>query len=131
MSRADTLRFRHNQAILVAAIVAFVGALPLATARWYLLPVLLVPLAVAFWAARAGTDADRAELRLRALTGQRRIPWDRVRELTADARGRAVVRLADGGEFVLPAVRRDDLPRLVSATGQRLPDADVDAGPGQ
>ncbi|MEV0156426.1 PH domain-containing protein [Micromonospora sp. NPDC050686] len=129
MSRADTLRFRHNQAILVAAIVALVGALPLATARWYLLPVLLVPLAVALWAARAGTDADRTELRLRALTGQRRIPWDRVRELTTDARGRAVVRLADGGEFVLPAVRRGDLPRLVSATGQRLPDAD--AGPGQ
>ncbi|MGW5673384.1 PH domain-containing protein, partial [Micromonospora sp. NPDC003776] len=90
MNRADTVRFRHNQAILVAAIVAFIGALPLATARWWLLWVLLIPLAVAVWAWRAGTDADPGELRLRALLGQRRIPWARVTELAGDDRGRAV-----------------------------------------
>ncbi|SCE66597.1 PH domain-containing protein [Micromonospora mirobrigensis] len=122
MSRVDTLRFRHNQAILVAAIVAFIGALPLATARSYLLPVLLVPVAVAVWAWRAGTDADPRELRLRALTGQRRIAWERVAELAADPRGRAVVRLDDGERLVLPAVRGSDLPRLVAVTGQPLPD---------
>ncbi|MGK5443905.1 PH domain-containing protein [Micromonospora sp. URMC 105] len=121
MSSADTIRFRYNQAILVAAIVAFLGALPLASAEWYLLPVLLVPLAVGVWAWRAGTDADRRELRLRALTGGRRIAWDQVVELTSDPRGRAVARLDDGREVVLPAVRGTDLPRLVSATGQRLP----------
>ncbi|MGC5021140.1 PH domain-containing protein [Micromonospora sp. DT47] len=121
MSRADTIRFRFNQAILVAAIVAFIGALPLATAEWYLLPVLLVPLAVGVWAWRAGTDADPRELRLRALVGGRRIPWDRVVELTTDARGRAVARLDDGQEVLLPAVRGTDLPRLVSATGQTMP----------
>ncbi|MEH0818702.1 MULTISPECIES: PH domain-containing protein [unclassified Micromonospora] len=121
MSSADTIRFRYNQAILVAAIVAFLGALPLASAEWYLLPVLLVPIVVGVWAWRAGTDADRRELRLRALAGGRRIAWDRVVELTADPRGRAVARLDDGQEVVLPAVRGSDLPRLVSATGQRLP----------
>ncbi|MEV0808522.1 PH domain-containing protein [Micromonospora sp. NPDC050200] len=121
MSSADTIRFRYNQAILVAAIVAFIGAVPLATAAWYLLPVLLVPLAVAVWAWRAGTDADQRELRLRALAGGRRIAWDRVVELSADPRGRAVARLDDGQELVLPAVRGSDLPRLVSATGQHLP----------
>ncbi|WP_446213081.1 PH domain-containing protein [Micromonospora sp. IBSANI012] len=121
MSSADTIRFRYNQAILVAAIVAFIGALPLATAEWYLLPVLLIPLAVAVWAWRAGTDADRRGLRLRALAGSRRIAWDRVVELTADPRGRAVARLDDGQEVMLPAVRDTDLPRLVSATGQHLP----------
>ncbi|SCF33014.1 PH domain-containing protein [Micromonospora viridifaciens] len=120
MTRADTIRFRHNQAILVAAIVAFVGALPLATANLWLLWVLLLPLAVLVWAWRAGTDADSRELRLRALAGQRRIPWERVAELTGDARGRGVVRLDDGELLVLPAVRADDLPRLVSATGQEL-----------
>ncbi|MBM0238120.1 PH domain-containing protein [Micromonospora sp. ATA32] len=123
MSRSDTIRFRHNQAILVAAVVAFIGALPFATAEWFLLPVLLVPLAIAVWAWRAGTDADPRELRLRALIGQRRIAWDRVAELTADARGRAVVRLDHGEELVLPAVRGDELPRLISVTGQSLPDA--------
>ncbi|MEW2374538.1 PH domain-containing protein [Micromonospora sp. NPDC047812] len=123
MSSSDTVHFRHNQAILAAAIVAFFGALPVAGARWYLLPVLLVPLAVTVWAWRAGTDADARELRLRALVGQRRISWDRVVELAADPRGRAVARLDDGQRVTLPAVRGSDLPRLVSATGQTLPGA--------
>ncbi|MGC4819008.1 PH domain-containing protein [Micromonospora sp. DT63] len=122
MSTPDTVRFRYNQAVLAAAVIAFVGALPLANARAYLLPVLLVPLAVGVWAWRAGTDADARELRLRALFGQRRIGWDRVVELATDARGRAVARLDDGQQVLLPAVRGTDLPRLVSATGQTLPD---------
>ncbi|MFC4021400.1 PH domain-containing protein [Micromonospora sp. GCM10011542] len=122
MSTSETVRFRYNQAILAAAVIAFIGALPLANARGYLLPVLLVPLAVGVWAWRAGTDADARELRLRALVGQRRITWDQVAELATDARGRAVARLHDGQQVVLPAVRGDDLPRLVSATGQTLPD---------
>ncbi|TDB69602.1 MULTISPECIES: PH domain-containing protein [unclassified Micromonospora] len=123
MSRADTIRFRHHQAILAAAIVAVVGALPLATAAWYLVPVLLVPLAVVVWAWRAGTDADAGELRVRALVGERRIRWDQIVELAADPRGRAVARLDDGQQIALPAVRGTDLPRLVSVTGQHLPDA--------
>ncbi len=116
------IRFRYNQAILAAAIIAFLGALPLASARTYLLPVLLIPLAVGLWAWRAGTDADPRGLRLRALTGQRRIGWEQVVELTTDPRGRAVARLDDGRQIVLPAVRGTDLPRLVSATDQTLPD---------
>lgn len=126
MSRADTVRFRHNQAILVAAIVAFIGALPLASARWWLLWVLLVPLAVAIWAWRAGTDADARELRLRALVGQRRVPWNRVAELAGDSRGRAMARLDDGEVVMLPAVRATELPRLIAVTGQELPHADGD-----
>ncbi|PTA46718.1 PH domain-containing protein [Micromonospora sp. RP3T] len=128
MSRADTVRFRPNQAILVAAIVAFIGALPLATARWWLLWVLLVPLGIGLWAWRSGTDADARELRLRALVGQRRVPWDRVAELAGDARGRAVVRLDDGQVLTLPAVRATDLPRLIATTGQRLPDGATGRG---
>ncbi len=123
VSRADIVRFRYNQAILVAALVAFIGALPLATARWWLLWVLLIPLAVGVWAWRAGTDADARELRLRALVGQRRVPWTRVAELATDPRGRAVARLDDGETLVLPAVRAADLPRLISATGQELPES--------
>ncbi|MEU4471232.1 PH domain-containing protein [Micromonospora sp. NPDC023888] len=123
MSKPDTVRFRHNQAILVASVIAFIGALPLANAQVYLLPVLLVPLAVGVWAWRAGTDADARELRVRALVGQRRLGWDRVVELTSDKRGRAVARLDDGQQVTLPAVRGVDLPRLISATGQTLPHA--------
>ncbi|WP_092375242.1 PH domain-containing protein [Micromonospora phaseoli] len=122
MPRSDTVRFRHHQAILVAAIVATIGALPLASARAYLLPVLLVPVTVAVWAWRAGTDADDRGLRLRALAGQRRIPWEQVVELGSDPRGRAVAQLGDGQVLVLPAVRRQDLPRLVAAAGRGEPE---------
>ncbi|WP_018253771.1 PH domain-containing protein [Salinispora mooreana] len=121
MSSSDTLRFRHNQALLVAAVVAFFGALPLAAARWYLLPVLLVPLALGGWAWRAGTDVTAQGLRLRALAGQCRIRWDQIVELGADPDGRAVARLTDGRAVPLPAVRRDDLPRLVAVTERPEP----------
>lgn len=121
MPRTDTARFRHNQAILVGAIVATIGALPLASARPYLLPVLLVPVAVAVWAWRAGTDADARGLRVRALAGERRISWEQVVELTADPRGRAVAQLDDGRWFMLPAVRREDLSRLAAAAGRAAP----------
>lgn len=121
MSRSDTLRFRHNQALLVAAVVAFFGALPLAAARWYLLPVLLVPLFLGGWAWRAGTDVTAQGLCLRALAGQYRIRWDQIVELGADPTGRAVARLTGGQTVPLPAVRRDDLPRLVAVTERPEP----------
>ncbi|NLU79522.1 PH domain-containing protein [Micromonospora sp. HNM0581] len=124
MPRTETARFRHNQAILVAAIVATIGALPLASSRPYLLPVLLVPLSVAVWAWRAGTDADMRGLRVRALAGERQISWDQVVELAADPRGRAIAQLDDGRRFVLPAVRGEDLPRLVAAAGRDTTEAD-------
>lgn len=120
MTSARPARFRHPQAILVAAVIGFVGALPLATVRWYLVPVLLVPLAVAVWAYRAGTDADRAGIRIRALLGNRRIAWSQIRELAADQKGRAKALLYDGHAVALPAVRAGDLPRLVAASGEQL-----------
>ncbi|SDY56830.1 PH domain-containing protein [Micromonospora pattaloongensis] len=104
----------------MAAVVAFFGALPLATARWYLLPVLLVPLAVALWAWRSGTDVDDRGLRLRAVAGSHRIPWSQVAELGPDPRGRAAALLTDGRTVVLPAVRAADLPRVIAASGQQI-----------
>jgi hypothetical protein len=113
-----TVRFRHHSAIAVAGIVAAIAAVPLASAAWYLAPVILVPLAVAVWAWRAGTDASPGGLRVRALLGDRRVPWSAVSELAADPRGRAVARLTDGRMLPLPAVRAADLPRLLAASGQ-------------
>ncbi|MBE1487680.1 PH domain-containing protein [Plantactinospora soyae] len=120
MSKTSTLRFRHNQAISVAAVIAFLGALPLATSRWYLAPLLLVPVAIGVWALRAGTDADPAGVRIRALLGQHRIPWSDILELASDPRGQAMVRLRDGRTTALPAVRSVDLPALITASGQSL-----------
>jgi hypothetical protein len=120
VNKPDTIRFRHHQAILVAAIIAFIGAIPLASGSPYLVPVLLIPLAIAVWAWRAGTDADRQGVRVRALIGRREVPWSAIAELGADPRGRVLARRHDGVVVQLTAVTRDDLPRLVAASGQEL-----------
>lgn len=123
VSSADTIRFRHSQAIWVAAVIAFIGALPLTTAGWYLAPVLLIPLAVGVWALRAGTDADPRGVRVRALLGERRIDWAEIIELAPDDRGRVVALLRDGRVTRLPAVHTAELPRLIAASGQPVENA--------
>jgi hypothetical protein len=113
------VKFRHNAAISIAGLVAFFGAIPLATARWYLAPILVVPLAVAFWGWRAGTDADASGVCIRALFGRRRLAWDQITGFVrVDRQVRAT--LADGASVPLPAVGPDDLPRLVAAGGAAL-----------
>lgn len=122
MSRAATVRFRHNPAIWVAAVVAFIGAIPFASAAWYLTPVLLIPLAVWAWAWRAGTDADAEGVRVRALLGERRIDWSEIVEFAPDERNRVVALLRDGRVIRLPAVHTGELPHLVAASGQSVTD---------
>jgi hypothetical protein len=117
VSSPTTVRFRQHSAIAVAGLIAAIGAVPLASAAWYFLPAAAIPLLVAAWAWRSGTDADREGLRVRALLGQRRVPWSDVAELSGDDRGRAVALLRDGRQVPLPAVRAGDLPRLVAASG--------------
>jgi len=96
-----------------------IGALPLATYRWYLAPILLVPAAVAVWGWRAGTDADESGLTIRALFGQRRLPWSRIEGFVPA--GRRVTAVLDGGRRVtLTAVTPADLPKLVAASGSEL-----------
>jgi hypothetical protein len=114
------VRFRQSGAVLAAAIVAAIGAVPLASAAWYLAPVIAVPLLIGAWAWRAGTDAGPAGLRVRAVVGSRRVPWDDVEELVADPRGRAFAVLREGHRLALPAVRAADLKRLAAASGQEL-----------
>jgi hypothetical protein len=120
------VKFRHNSAISIAGLVAFFGAIPLATARWYLAPILLVPLAVGFWGWRAGTDADQTGVSVRALFGRRRLPWDQITGF-AHANRRVRATLAGGSAVPLPAVTPDDLPRLVAAGGQDMDRGDEPA----
>ena len=107
-----TLRFRPHGAVAIAGLVALIGSVPLASAGWYYLPVLLVPLVIVVWALRAGTDAGPEGLRVRALLGSRRIEWSEISELGADRRGRALARLSNGQVVPLTSVRDRDLPRL-------------------
>ncbi|HEX8627687.1 MAG TPA: PH domain-containing protein [Catenuloplanes sp.] len=120
MGSSATVRFRQHGALAVAAFIVFIGALPLAGLRWYLTPLLLLPLLGGLWAWRSGTDADSHGLRVRALVGQRSIPWTAVAELAADRRGRASALLTDGRVVRLSAVPAAGLPALISASGQQL-----------
>lgn len=121
MSSPTTVRFRPHGAIAIAALIALIGAIPVASAGWYLTPILLLPLGIALWAVRAGTDANPEGVRVRALIGQRRIAWAQISELAADPRGRAVARLTNGQVVPLPAVRAKDLPALLEASGHPHP----------
>jgi hypothetical protein len=112
-------KFRYHAALAVAGLIALIGAVPVASVAWYLTPILLVPLAVTWWAWQAGTDAGPDGLVVRALLGRRRIPWTAVEELGSDERGRAYATLADGMAVPLPAVTATDLPRLIAASGQQ------------
>ncbi|GAB1642692.1 PH domain-containing protein [Krasilnikovia sp. MM14-A1259] len=120
MSSKPVLRVRKPGALVVAAVIAFVGTVPLAGARWLLAPLLLVPLAVVVWAWRAGTDVYPDRLRVRALLGAVTVPWDQVTELVPDARGRVSARLADGTAIRLTGVNRTDLPAVVAAAGHEI-----------
>ena len=113
------VRFRHHSGLAIAGLVAFFGAIPVASYRWYLAPILLVPAAVAIWGWRAGTDADEHGLTVRALVGRRRLPWSRIEGFAPV--GRRVHAVLNGGATVrLVAVTPADLPKLVAASGAEL-----------
>jgi Bacterial PH domain len=113
-------RFRYSSAITVAAVIVMISGLSLAAWAPYLLPVLVLPLAVAVWSWRAGTDADPRGLTVRAALFSRRLPWPTVSGLVADERGRVSAQLTSGRAVTLPAVSAADLSRLVAASGQQL-----------
>ncbi|GAA5182184.1 hypothetical protein GCM10023322_18630 [Rugosimonospora acidiphila] len=115
----STVKFRHNAAIAIAGLVALFGAVPVATVRWYLSPILLIPLAIIIWGWRAGTDANPEGLSIRALFGARRLPWTQITGFVPADR-RVIAMLDGGGSVSLPAVTPSDLPRLVAASGQKL-----------
>jgi hypothetical protein len=106
------LRFRHNSAITVAAVVALIATISVGSWQPYLLVLLVIPLAVAIWGWRSGTDVDADGLTVRAALGNRRLPWDTINVLTPAGR-QVVAVLTSGGQVVLTAVTPDDLPKLV------------------
>ena len=126
MSR-PALRVRKSGALLVVALIALVGSIPLAGADLRLTPLLLIPLAALFWVLRAGTDVGPAGLRVRALFGSTDIAWSRIDQLAPDGRGRVSALLTDGKMIRLTGVTTANLPAVIAAGGQQLgPDADED-----
>ncbi|WP_372450825.1 PH domain-containing protein [Actinoplanes flavus] len=127
MSSRPVLRVRKSGAVLVAALIALVGTVPLAGAAWQLTPILLIPLAALVWAWRAGTDVYPDELRVRALFGGNRVPWSRVVELAPDRHGRVSALLDNGNVIRLTGVTRANLPLVLEAAGHPVTDRDAAA----
>jgi len=120
VKKKPALRYRRSGALVVAALIAFVGTVPLAGARWALTPILLIPLLAMIWAWRAGTDVYPDALRVRALFGSTTIPWARVTELAPDPRGRVSALLDNGNVIRLTGVTAADLPAVVEVSEQKI-----------
>lgn len=119
MSAKPVLRVRKSGALLIAGVIALIGAIPLASgAGWALSPILLIPLIAIVWAWRAGTDVFADRLRVRALLGSTVVPWSEVAELAPDPRGRVSALLANGNMLPLTGVTRANLPAVLAAAGQ-------------
>jgi hypothetical protein len=123
VSKKPVMRVRRSGALVVAALIALVGAIPLAGGKVALTPILLIPLLVLIWAWRAGTDVYPDRLRVRALFGSTTVPWDRIVELAPDQRKRVSALLDNGNVIRLTGVTPDNLPRVLAASGQQI-DAD-------
>jgi hypothetical protein len=113
-------KFRYNAAIPIAGVIVVFGAMPLATSRWYLAPLELVPLAVIGWGWLAGVDVRAGELVVRYPVGRRHVPLSSIQGFTVTRRRVAAVR-ADDTTVWLPGVGLADLPKLADACGLRLP----------
>lgn len=114
-----TTKFRQSTAVPLAAFVALVSASALATQRWWLLPVLLVPLAALWWGLRSGVDVDADALHVRGFLGSRVVPWPEVAGFRLVGR-RVHAELTNGNELPLPAVNAAELPSLIAAGGGKL-----------
>ena len=77
----------------VAAIIVAISGLSFGTYAPYLLPLLIIPLGLAVWTWRAGTDADTTGLTVRGGLRNRRFPWTSVTGLVTDPRGRVNAQL--------------------------------------
>ena len=128
-------RFRYHSAIVITAVLAAIASTPFlyegaialgqlpegsSIPRSLLVLVPLVPLAIALWALRAGTDANTYGIRVRALFGRKVVSWTEVSALVPDASGGAHATLASGATLHLTAVKARDLPRLAAASGKRV-----------
>lgn len=102
----------------MAAVIAFVGAVPLAGVSWKLSPILLVPFLAGVWAWRAGTDVYPDRLKIRGLIGGTTIPWDRIDELAPDRNEQIVARLDNGNVIRLTGVTVANLSLVLKSAGR-------------
>ena len=123
----NRIQFRRSSALTVAAVIVAIAGLSVLTWAPYLVVLVVIPLGVAVWSWRSGTDADESGLTVRAALGRRRIPWSNVAGVFTEG-DQVSAQLTSGRAITLPAVGAADVPRLVAASGQDLgpaPDGDL------
>lgn len=110
------MRFRHGAAERAAAVIWLAASSAVATARWWLAPLLLLPLLAVLATFRRGTDVADTGVTVRALLTSRHLPWSAIRELRPAGARRVQLILTDGRSITLPNVRPGDLSALVKRT---------------
>lgn len=110
-----SVSLRPERTLVAVVIVMVVSALPLAFSAGWLLPILLIPLALLVWVLRARVEADATRLVVCNGLGVHRVAWDDVRGFEVPRRG-PVRLLTDGRPLPLTAVTRRDLPSLLAVS---------------
>jgi hypothetical protein len=116
-----------NRTALIPVGFLALCTVPLAFAAPWTPVLLLIPLLVALWVLRVGVDIAADGLTLRALVGQRRVPWPEVAGIRVAPRGDLWLVTTGGTEVRMPVMRARDLPRLAALSGGRI---DVPTPPG-
>lgn len=119
------VRFRLPRSSYLAVLFLAVGVSVLLQDPWFAL-LYLVPLAVAFFIARRGTDVDPDGVTVHALLRSERFAWREIRGVAVSDRGRVSLALGDGAGGIaatvaLPCVGVAGLPVLAEASGGALP----------
>lgn len=109
--------------LLVGAIMTVIMLIPIGSAPLALGWTLIFPAAYLWWILRARTRVGAEGITARyAFRAARSASWDELAGVGFTG-PRAVARLEDGSEFVLPAVTFNSIPALAEASGGRITDA--------
>ena len=111
--------FRLSRATYLADFFVFCGVTPFVRS-WPLVALYLIPVAVIVYIARTATFVDDSGVAVRALIGERRMPWSEIRGLSIT--GRNIYAVLAEASVRLPCVRLADLAALAQASGDHLPE---------
>jgi hypothetical protein len=120
------VRFRLPRSSYLAVLFLALGVSVLLFEPWFAF-LYLVPVAVAAFIARRGTDVDPRGVTVHALLRSETFTWDQVRGIAVSDGGRVSLALRDAAGGVaatvrLPCVGAAGLPVLAEASGGALPD---------
>lgn len=102
---------------MFALVILFIGNQP-----QYTFWVIFFPILFTIWILRSSTEVDERGIHARyAFRGPQSASWEHIRGI--GFKGTRAFVSTDKGEFSLPGVSFNDLPKLESASAGRIPDA--------